>query len=261
MSENHLVTTDARGVATITLNRPELHNAFDDTLIADLTKTFARLGDDASVRIVVLRGAGKSFSAGGDLNWMRRVAHYSEAENVADGMALAAMLRALDTLKKPTIAAVHGSCFAGGMGLVACSDIAIAADDTVFCLSEARLGLVAATISPYVLRAIGAREGRRWFLTAERFSGAEAKRIGFVHDAVPRAELDAAVERMIAALLECGPSAQGKSKQLIADVASHPISDALVALTARVIAEARASDEGKEGLAAFFEKRKPSWRG
>lgn len=258
MSENHLVTIE-NGVATVTLNRPELHNAFDDALIAGLTATFERLGADRAVRVVVLRGAGKSFCAGGDLGWMRRMAGYSEAENIADATRLATMLRALDQLPRPTIAAVHGACFAGGMGLVACADIAIAADDAVFCLSEVRLGLVPATISPYVVRAMGARAARRYFLTAERFRAAEALRLGFVHEVVPAVELDAAVARLVATLMESATGAQARSKELIAQVAGHPISDALIGLTARVIAEARASEEAREGLAAFFEKRKPRW--
>jgi methylglutaconyl-CoA hydratase len=258
MTENHLVAIED-GVATVTLNRPDVHNAFDDALIAGLTRTFERLGKDPGVRIVVLRGSGKSFSAGGDLAWMRRMAGYSEAENMADAARLAAMLRALDTLPCPTIAAVHGACFAGGMGLVACADIALCADDAVFCLSEVRLGLVPATISPYVVRAMGARAARRYFLTAERFRAAEALRLGFVHEVVPADELGTAVGRMVATITESAPGAQARSKELLAHVGGHPISDALIGLTARVIAEARASDEAREGLAAFFEKRKPGW--
>jgi methylglutaconyl-CoA hydratase len=260
MTENHLVAIE-RGVATVTLNRPELHNAFDDTLIAGLTSTFERLGADPAVRIVVLRGAGKSFSAGGDLGWMRRMAGYGEAENVADATRLAGMLRAWDALPRPTVAAVHGACFAGGMGLVACADVAICADDAVFCLSEVRLGLVPATISPYVVRAMGVRAARRYCLSAERFRAAEALRIGFVHEVVPADGLDAAVARIVTTLGESATGAQARTKELLADVAAHPISDALIARTARTIAEARAADEGREGLAAFFEKRKPRWQG
>jgi methylglutaconyl-CoA hydratase len=260
MTENHLVAIE-RGVATVTLNRPELHNAFDDALIAGLTATFERLGADPAVRVVVLRGAGKSFSAGGDLGWMRRMAGYSEAENVADAMRLAGMLRAWDTLPRPTVAAVHGACFAGGMGLVACADVAVSADDAVFCLSEVRLGLVPATISPYVVRAMGVRAARRYCLSAERFRAAEALRIGFVHEVVPAEGLDAAVGRIVATLAESATGAQARTKELLADVALHPISEALIARTARAIAEARAAEEGREGLAAFFEKRKPRWQG
>jgi methylglutaconyl-CoA hydratase len=260
MTENHLVAIED-GVATVTLNRPELHNAFDDALIAGLTRTFERLGTEPGVRVVVLRGAGKSFSAGGDLGWMRRMAGYTEAENLADATRLAAMLRALDTMARPTIAAVHGACFAGGTGLVACADIALCADDAVFCLSEVRLGLVPATISPYVVRAMGTRAARRYCLTAERFRAAEALRIGFVHEVVPAGELDAAVGRMASTLKESATGAQACTKELIGDVAAHPIGEALIARPARAIAEARASEEAREGLAAFFEKRKPRWAG
>ena len=261
MSEpNILVGTDARGVATVTLDRPAIHNAFDDALIADLTAILHRLEADAAVRVVVLTGSGQSFSAGGNLNWMRRMAGYSEAENLADAMALAELLRTLNELAKPTVARVNGTAFAGGIGLIACCDIAVGAAEAVFSISEARLGLVPATISPYVVAAIGARAARRYFLTAERFSAAEARRIGLLHDVVPRAELDAAVEKIVAALLEAGAGSQARSKRLIAEVQDRPVTEALLALTARTIAEARASPEGREGLAAFFDKRKPDWR-
>ncbi len=255
-----LVDSDARGVATVTLNRPQIHNAFDDALIAELTAALRRLAADASVRAVVLTGAGQSFSAGGDLKWMRRMAGYSEAENLADAMALAELLRLLNELPKPTVARVNGAAFAGGLGLVCCTDIAIAAEEAIFSVSEVRLGLVPATISPYVVAAIGARHARRYFLSGERFSAAEARRIGLVHEVVPRAELDAAVEKILAALLEGGTSAQARSKRLVAEVRDRPVTASLMALTARAIAEARASREAREGLAAFFEKRKPSWR-
>ena len=261
MSEpNILVGTDARGVATLALNRPAIHNAFDDQLIADLTAALLRLGGDAAVRVVVLTGSGESFSAGGDLNWMRRMAGYSDAENLADAMALAELLRTLNELAKPTVARVNGAAFAGGLGLVCCCDIAIAAAEASFSLSEARLGLVPATISPYVVAAIGARAARRYFLTAERFSAAEAQRIGLVHEVAPRAALDEAVAKIVDALLEAGAGAQARSKRLIAEVQERPMTEALMALTARAIAEARASAEAREGLAAFFAKRKPAWR-
>ena len=261
MSEpNILVSTDARGIATLALNRPAIHNAFDDRLIADLTASLRRLGGDAAVRVVVLTGSGESFSAGGDLNWMRRMAGYSDAENLADAMALAELLRTLNELAKPTVARVNGAAFAGGLGLVCCCDIAIAAAEASFSLSEARLGLVPATISPYVVAAIGARAAWRYFLTAERFSAAEAQRIGLVHEVAPRAALDAAVAKIVGALLEAGAGAQARSKRLIAEVQERPMTEALMALTARAIAEARASAEAREGLAAFFAKRKPAWR-
>ena len=255
-----LVSTDASGVATLTLNRPAVHNAFDDALIAELTASLRRVAADTAVRVVVLTGSGQSFSAGGDLNWMRRMAQYSDAENRADAMALAGLLRTLDELAKPTVARVNGAAFAGGLGLVSCCDIAVAAEEAVFSLSEARLGLVPATIGPYVVAAIGPRAARRYFLTAERFSAGEARRIGLVHEVVPRTALDAAVDKIVAALLEAAPGAQARAKRLIAEVESRPLSDTTMALTAQVIADARASTEGREGLAAFFEKRKPSWR-
>ncbi len=257
---NILVDTDARGVATVTLNRPAIHNAFDDALIAELTAALRRLEADAAVRAVALTGSGQSFSAGGDLNWMRRMAQYSEAENFADAMALAELLCTLNELAKPTLARVNGAAFAGGLGLVCCCDVAVAAEEAVFCISEVRLGLVPATIIPYVVAAIGPRAARRYFLTAERFSAAEARRIGLVHEVAPRAELDAAVERMLTALLDGGTAAQARSKRLIAEVQDRPVTEAMMSLTARAIAEARASVEGREGLAAFFEKRKPAWK-
>jgi methylglutaconyl-CoA hydratase len=257
---NILVSTDARGVATVALNRPAIHNAFDDRLIADLTAALRRLAGEEAVRVVVLTGSGESFSAGGDLNWMRRMAQYSDAENFADAMALAELLRSLNELPKPTVARVNGAAFAGGLGLVCCCDVAVAAEEAIFSISEARLGLVPATISPYVVDAIGARAARRYFLTAERFSASEAQRIGLVHEVAPRAALDAAVEKLVASLLEAGAGAQARSKRLIAEVRDRPMSEALMALTARAIAEARASAEAREGLAAFFAKRKPNWR-
>jgi methylglutaconyl-CoA hydratase len=255
-----LVSTDARGVATLTLNRPAVHNAFDDALIAELTSSLRRVAAETALRVVVLTGSGQSFSAGGDLNWMRRMAQFSDAENRADAMALATLMRTLDELRKPTVARVNGAAFAGGLGLVSCCDIAIAAEDAVFSLSEARLGLVPATIAPYVVAAIGPRAARRYCLTAERFSANEALRLGLVHEVAPRASLDAAVEKIVAALLEAAPGAQARAKRLIAEVQSRPLGDATMALTAQVIADARASAEGREGLAAFFEKRKPAWR-
>lgn len=250
---------DGRGVATVTLNRPELHNAFDDKLIAALTETFERLDHDTAVRAVVLRGAGKSFSAGADLNWMRRMAGYSEAENLADARSLARMLKTVDGMAKPVVAVIHGNCYAGAIGLVACADIAIAADDARFSLSEVRLGLAPATIGPYVVRAMGARNARRYFLTAERFDAHTAMRLGLVHEVVPLPDLDAAVERVLAALLSGGPDAQRLCKEIIAAVSQRPIDANMIDYTVRMIAEVRASAEGREGLAAFFEKRNPRW--
>lgn len=256
-----LLATDARGVATLTLNRPERRNAFDDALIAELTQAFARIAADASIRALVLTGAGAAFSAGGDLGWMRRMAGYSFDENYADAMRLAAMLRALNELPKPTIARVNGAAFAGGVGLVCCCDMAVAAESAVFSISEARLGLVPATIGPYVVAAIGAQAARRYCLTAETFPAAEALRIGLVHACVPDVGLDAAVTRLVDALLAGGPEAQLRAKRLIAEVTGRAVDEAVMALTARTIAEARASEEGREGVTAFLEKRTPRWRG
>jgi len=255
-----LLSTDARGVATLTLNRPALRNAFDDALIRDLADTFRRVAADDAIRILILTGAGSAFSAGGDLNWMRRMAGYSQAENYADAMALASMLRALDTLPKPTVARVNGAAFAGGVGLVCCCDVAVAAASAMFSISEVRLGLVPATIGPYVVAAIGARAARRYCLTAETFAAAEAHRIGLVHEVAPSDELDSAVERVVASLLQGAPGAQGRGKRLIGEVNARAVDEEVMSHTARAIAEARASSEGREGVAAFLDKRPPSWR-
>lgn len=253
-----LTHIDARGVASVTLNRPEIHNAFNDQVIADLTAIFRQLGADPAVRVVTLRGNGKSFSAGGDLNWMKRMAGYDRAENLADAMGLATMLRTLNELPKPTLAIIHGHCFAGAVGLVAACDIAIAADPVQFALTEVRLGLIPATIGPYVVAAMGARACRRYFLTAERFGVQEAHRLGLVHEVVGLDDLDAAAERCIDNLLAGGPAALSAAKALIR-VVDGPVTDAMVADTAARIADARSGAEGREGLASFFDKRKPGW--
>jgi methylglutaconyl-CoA hydratase len=254
-----LTLTTAAGVASLALARPEVHNAFDEVLVAELTAALTALDADPAVRVVVLRGQGASFCAGGDLNWMRRMAHYGDAENLADANALAGMLKTLARLTKPTLARVHGAAYGGGVGLVACCDIALAAPDAVFALSEARLGLIPATIGPYVIEAIGARAAHRYFLTAERFGAIEALRLGLVHDVVPAAELDGRVDALVRALLQAGPGAQAASKALIHAVAGRPIDDAVIADTAARIAAVRASDEGREGVAAFLDKRPPGW--
>jgi methylglutaconyl-CoA hydratase len=261
MTSEVLVATDSRGVATVTLNRPKLRNAFNEALIEALCASFERLGGDPRVRVVVLAGAGKVFCAGGDLNWMRRQGTLSEAENREDGYRLAAMLRTLDLLPKPVIGRVHGAAFAGGMGLVSCCDVAIAEKDATFSLSEVRIGLAPATISPYVAAAIGARAMRRYAISGERFKAPEAHRLGLVHEVVSAAELDDAVERLAGELLEGGPEAQAESKRLIRAVAGRPIDEALMRETAASIARRRASAEGKEGIQAFFDKRKPRWAG
>ena len=246
-------------IGLVALDRPELRNAFNATLIDELTTVLQTLDADASVRAVLLTGNGKSFCAGADLNWMKEMAGYSPAENLADAQALALMLRTLNGLSKPTVACVRGAAFGGGVGLVACCDVAVAAQDAVFSLSEAKLGLIPATISPYVIEAIGARVARRYFLTAERFTAAEAFRIGLVHDIVPEPELDARINELLGALLVAGPMAQLECKALIRGVAHRPIDAEVIAGTAEHIAAVRASPEGKEGVAAFLAKRSPSW--
>jgi methylglutaconyl-CoA hydratase len=260
MDNNHILT-DIRedGVATVTLNRADVHNAFNDAVIADMTDALHRLGDDDKVRAVVLRAEGKSFSAGADLGWMQRMAGYGHAENLADAGALAELMRVLNFLPKPTVARVQGAAIGGGVGLVACCDIAIASDSAAFSLSEVRLGLIPAVISPYVVAAIGERAARRYFLTAERFDAAEALRIGLVHQVVPAGELDAAVDAILTRLSEGGPAAQRAAKDLIFAVAHRPVEAGLIHDTAERIATIRASSEGREGLAGFLEKRKPAW--
>ena len=254
-----LEVTKQGGVARVTLNRPELRNAFDDALISLLTRTFVEIGKDPSVRVMILAGNGPAFCAGADLNWMKRMASYGYDENLADARALAEMLATLDRLPKPTIARVHGPVFAGGTGLVAACDIAVGTPEAKFCLSEAKLGLSPATISPYVMRAMGEREARRYFLTAEVFDAAEALRIGMLSVLVEKSELDPTVEGLVKHLLAGGPQAHAKIKALIRAVAGRRPDDALVAETAKHIAEIRGSPEGKEGIASFLEKRKAAW--
>lgn len=253
------VEVNATGVATVTLNRAEIHNAFDDKMIAALTDAFQQAGDDGQVRVLVLAAAGKSFSAGGDLNWMRRMATYSHEENLRDADMLANMLRTLNYLPKPTIARVQGAAFGGGVGLVSCCDMAVATSRASFCLSEVKIGLIPATISPYVVRAIGEKAARRYFTTAERFSAATALKLGLVSELVEEDQLDTSISSLVECLLHNGPEAITKAKQLVFDVAGRDVSDALVANTSRAIADVRGSAEGQEGLTAFLEKRKPDW--
>jgi len=254
-----LEVTKNGGVARVTLNRPELRNAFDDALIGELRRAFADVEKDKSVRVMVLAGNGPAFCAGADLNWMKRMAGYGYDENLADATALAGMLAALDRLPKPTIARVHGPVFAGGTGLVAACDIAVGTPEAKFCLSEAKLGLSPATISPYVIRAMGERTARRYFLTAEVFDAEEALRVGMLSLLVSADELDPTVSSLVQHLLAGGPEAHAKIKALIRAVAGRRPDDALVAETAQRIAEIRGSPEGKEGIAAFLEKRRASW--
>lgn len=255
------IARDGRGVATVTLNRPDIHNAFDDRLIKALTHGLADLAEEPAVRVIVLTGAGPSFSAGADLNWMRRSALYDEDENLKDARALARLMSTLDTLPKPTVAKVHGAALGGGVGLVCTTDIAIAAESAVFGTTEVRLGIIPSVIGPYVVRAVGPRIARRLMLTGERIDAAEAQRIGLVQETVPAGELDQAVERVVQNLLAGGPEAIREAKRLIADVAARPIEPHVLELSAERIARIRTSGEAREGIAAFLEKRKPAWRG
>ncbi len=254
-----LTTTVADLVATVTLARPDVRNAFSDELIAELTQAFTELGARDDVRCIVLAAQGKAFCAGADLHWMRRMADYTREENLADAGKLAEMLRVLYACPKPTIARVQGDAYAGGTGLVAACDIAVSADTAGYCLSEVKLGLIPATISPYVIRAMGARAAHRYFLTAERFDAAEALRIGFVHAVVPPDALDAKVTELTAALVNAGPAAVKACKRLVQDVAEREIDAALIASTVAGIADIRASAEGREGVQSFLNKRAPAW--
>jgi len=246
-------------VSTVTLNRPEVRNAFNDEVIAELTEAFTRLGQEPQVRAIVLAAVGAAFCAGADLNWMRRMADYSHAENLADAAQLAEMLRVIYTCPKPTVARIQGDVYAGGMGLVAACDLAISVDSANYCLSEVKLGLVPATISPYVIRAMGTRAAHRYFLTAERFDAGQALRIGFVHEVVPADQLDAKVNELTKALVSASPNAVRCCKTLLQDVADQDIDAALIARTVEGIASIRASAEGKEGVQSFLQKRKPNW--
>ena len=257
-------TLDVRrtgNVAHVTLNRPDVRNAFNQTSIAELTAVFEQLGTDDSVRAVVLAAQGVAFCAGADLNWMKQMAGYDHAENLADAARLAAMLKTIYLCRTPVVAKVQGDCYAGGMGLVAACDIAISAEHANFCLSEVKLGLIPATISPYVIKAMGENAARRYFLTAERFDAIEAARIGFVQRAVPAEELDSAVDAIVKALISASPNAVREAKRLVRDIGGAPITDGLIHDTAERIAAVRASDEGREGVRSFLEKRKPDWLG
>ena len=246
-------------VGLIWFNRPEIHNALNDVVLSELKATLKALEKDQGIRAVVLAGHGKSFCAGADLNWMKRTATYTRAKNASDAQALADTLWTLASLKKPTVARVHGNAFAGGMGFVAACDIAIASTEAVFCISEVKLGLIPATISPYVIRAMGERAASRYFLSAERFDAAEAYRIGFVHDICPPEELDGRVNDMLGHLVLGGARALEESKKLIALSGGTKLTPAIRTETAKRIAETRASAEGREGIASFLEKRRPKW--
>ncbi len=246
-------------VATVTLCRPEVRNAFNDEVIAQLSEAFMGLGEQPQVRAIVLAAEGPAFCAGADLNWMRRMADYTRAENLQDAEKLAFMLRAIYECPKPTVACVQGDVYAGGVGLVAACDMAVSVDTAHYCLSEVKLGLIPATISPYVIRAMGARAAHRYFLTAERFSAAEAHRTGLVHEVAGAAELDARVAALVGALVAASPNAVRQCKRLVQDVAERDITRLLIERTVEGIADIRASDEGKEGVQSFLQKRRPAW--
>jgi methylglutaconyl-CoA hydratase len=259
MNTQTLEINIAHRVAVVWMAREKVRNAFNETMIAEVKRAFEELGADSGVRAIVLAGKGPAFCAGADLDWMRRVANYSADENRGDARQLAELLRTIDACPKPTIARVHGDAYAGGMGLLAACDIAFAASTANFCLSEVKLGLIPATISPYVINAIGARLARRYFLTAERFDAAEAYRIGLVHDIAPPEQLDAKVNELLGNLMQTSAHAVAEAKRLVREVAGRPIDDALLDDTAERIARARSSADGKEGVRAFLDKRKPAW--
>ncbi|GGE01001.1 methylglutaconyl-CoA hydratase [Polymorphobacter glacialis] len=253
-------TIDDRGIARVTLDRPERHNAFDEALIAAITDAFQSLGKNPAVRAIILSGNGKSFCAGADIAWMRRAGGWTAAENRADALKLSDMLQTIDTCPKPVIALVHGNVAGGGVGLVACADMVVAIEGAQFRLSEVRLGLTPATISPFVVAKTGASHARRWFLTAEGFGATEAKAMNLVHETAPdAATADAIIANWLVHLAAAAPGAVADAKTLVADVAGRPIDKSLREITADRIAARRTSDEGREGLAAFFDKRKPEW--
>jgi methylglutaconyl-CoA hydratase len=256
----NIITEVDGGVGIITLNRPDRHNAFDGQLIGELIQSLAGMASDDAVRVVVLSSTGKSFCAGADLNWMRTAAKWTSAENEADARVLAEMLHRLSSLPKPTVARVQGPAYGGGVGLVAACDIAVTTFEARFALTEAKLGLIPATIAPHIIAAIGERHARRYMLTAERFSAAEAYRLGLVHEMVSdEAELDQAIGQIVGALLDNGPAALAECKDLIRAVAHRGIDAAVIADTARRIARVRAGEEGREGVTAFLEGRQPGW--
>jgi len=261
MTDSLIYAKNERGVVTLTLNRPSVHNAFGDELIQQMISALEQANDDDDVRLLVITGNGKSFSAGADLNWMRKMAAASAEENEQDALRLAQMLRRLNYHSRPTIARINGSAFGGGLGLAACCDIAIATDQAQFALTEVRLGLVPATISPYVFRRIGETQARRYFLTAERFSAEKALQLGLVHEVVEEDQLDQAVDRQVSHILAAGPLAVRHSKKLVFHAANTDVTSQrqIDQDNARLIARLRVSVEGQEGLTAFLEKRTPSW--
>lgn len=246
-------------VARVTLNRPDVHNAFNEDMINSLIDCFDRIAIDDKIRVMVLQSAGKSFSAGADLNWMKKMALYSEAENMADAQRLALMLNKLYKLPKPTIARVQGASYGGAVGLIACCDIVVASRLSKYCLSEVKLGLIPATISPYVVKAIGARNAKQLFMTAQVFSARRARRIGLISETVSEDELDSQVDDFISALLKNGPRAVSCAKALVDEIENQPIDEKLIHLTSEHIAKTRVSEEGQEGLKAFLDKRPAKW--
>lgn len=259
MSDVIELTRPSAHVARVWLNRPEVRNAFNDEVIAALTRTFEALAQDKDLRVVVLGAHGKAFCAGADLHWMKAMAGYSWEENRADAQRLADMLWTLDQCPVPIVGRIQGDCYAGGMGLAAVCDVLVAVEGATFCLSEARLGLLPATISPYVVRAMGAQAARRYMVTAERFGAAQAHALGMVHELATPDTLDARVDELVATLVANGPAAVRACKALVRDVAGQPITAELRGETARRIADIRASEEGREGLASFLNKRPPHW--
>jgi methylglutaconyl-CoA hydratase len=259
MDYRHIEIEQRGPVRWLWLNRPEVRNAFNDVLISEISTAFADVEASAETRVVVVAARGQVFCAGADLNWMRTMAGFSHAENHADALKVARMFHAVHSCSRPVIARVQGDAYGGGVGLAAACDIVIATDAANFGLSEARLGLVAATISPHLVRAMGARQAARYMLTAEKFSAAQAKSLGLVHEITKSNGLDFEVERQATVLLSSSPAALAATKRLLADVVEAPLDDVLLAATAKCIADARASPEGREGVAAFLEKRSPAW--
>lgn len=260
MSQHYTeISIDSRGVANLILNRPEVHNAFDDQMIAELIRVLDQLAADDKVKVLTLSARGKNFSAGADLNWMRSMAQKNYQQNLDDANELAALMHKLDNFPKPTIALVQGAAFGGAVGLVACCDMALAEQGASFCLSEVKIGLIPAVISPYVMRALGERQCRRYFLTAERFNADNALTLGLLHQVVAAGELGSQAEMLINSLLQNSPAAVTSAKQLIQHIYQRPINAELIADTTAAIASIRVSAEGQEGLTAFLEKRKPGW--
>ncbi len=252
---------DRPGVATLWLNRPDKHNAFDDAMILELTGACEQVAADPQLRVLVLASRGRNFSAGADLGWMQRMAAYTYDENLRDARALAKLLATLNTLPQATIARVQGAAFGGAVGLVSCCDMAVATSTARFCLSEVKLGLVPATISPYVVAAIGERAARRYFTTAETFGAERGRELGLVAELADEEDIDQAIEQLARAILANGPRAVTAAKQLVARVSGRPIDPALIDSTCELIANIRVSTEGQEGLQAFLQKRRPNWNG